>query len=453
MIDAEKNKEQLIEELKALRVELAQYQVHRKEKDFSSPPLGERKIRIEEWLHSLPIIFYVKDINSRFLFCSAACARIMGEENLNQIIGKTDFDFYPRECAELYFADEQEIIRTGVSRIDVHEKVISADGTERWFSSTKIPFYDGDGNIAGIIGTSRDITEYEKTLNALRESQQLLEKAEEVAHLGSWKYNLETEVISWSKGIYKIFGVPQFDGSRKTFMEYIYPDDREKVKEAIARSCEENQEYNIIHRIIRPDQKIKWVHERGEIVRDKKDGVRWLLGTVQDISQYKEVENALHKTEAHYRALIENLPQNIFCKDVNGRFTYANQHFCESLNCSFEEIIGKTDFDFYRPALAQKYQIDDQEVIRSGRIIDVVEEHQLPDDRTIYVQVVKSPIRDSSGQTIGVQGIFWDVTENFKSKETLKKAKEEAEKANQSKSAFLANMSHEIRTPMNGIIG
>src|SRR5438270_577797 len=87
-----------------------------------------------------------------------------------------------------------------------------------------------------------------------------------------------------------------------------------------------------------------------------------------------------------------------------------------------EEIVGKTDFDFFPAELAQKYRADDLGVIETGKPFEVVEKHVTPQGDTLYVQVIKTPVYDSTGKLIGVQGIFWDITEKFRSEEQLKKA-------------------------------
>ncbi len=164
-------------------------------------------------------------------------------------------------------------------------------------------------------------------------------------------------------------------------------------------------------------------------------------------------EEALKDSEALYHSLVESLPLNLLRKDAQGRFTFANQLFCEELGKPLEEIVGKTDFHFFPPELAQKYARDDQQVMATRQVFEDIEEHRKPDGAQSYVEVLKSPVYDSKASVMGIQVMFWDVTERELAKQALQSSKEAAESANRAKSEFLANMSHELRTPLNSVIG
>jgi hypothetical protein len=119
---------------------------------------------------------------------------------------------------------------------------------------------------------------------------------------------------------------------------------------------------------------------------------------------------ALLDAEARYRALVEAAPINVFHKDAGGRFTFGNRRFCESLGKQWDEIVGRTDFDFFPRKLAQKYRRDDVRVMETGQAWHDVEEHLSLEGEKRYVEVSKTPLYDASGRLVGVQGLFRDIT-------------------------------------------
>ncbi|MBI1389786.1 MAG: SpoIIE family protein phosphatase [bacterium] len=133
-------------------------------------------------------------------------------------------------------------------------------------------------------------------------------------------------------------------------------------------------------------------------------------------------EFKLKDSEAFYYSLVENIPQFIFCKDLEGRFTFVNQRFCKLLECSIDDVIGRNDFDFFPREMAEKYRQDDQKVIENNKTFETIEANQISDRETKYVHVIKTPIHDADGHVIGTQGIFWDITKQKKAEEELQNA-------------------------------
>jgi PAS domain S-box-containing protein len=145
------------------------------------------------------------------------------------------------------------------------------------------------------------------------------------------------------------------------------------------------------------------------------------------IDRVADAEHTIDEMAATYRSLVETLPQSFLRKDLQGRFTFANRRFCNELGHARDEIIGKTDFDFFPRDLAEKYRADDRMVLETDRVLDVVEQHVTPRGETLYVQVMKTPLYAADGSTIGTQAIFWDVSARIRAEEQLREKNAELE--------------------------
>jgi len=188
----------------------------------------------------------------------------------------------------------------------------------------------------------------------------------------------------------------------------------------------------------------------------KSDGkVIGTLGISRDVTLQYEMSQALQLERDRLRTLIDHLPDYVFIKDAECRFVTVNRAHVLMYGCQSEaELIGKTDFDFSSPELAERYRHHDLQVIRDGQILSNHEEElQTALGEMHWVLTTKVPLRGPRGDIIGLVGIARDITKRKRAEQELKAAKESAEVANRAKSEFLANMSHEIRTPMNAIIG
>ena len=139
--------------------------------------LAQERHRLHMLLEHSPDCIYFKDLQSRFLVLSPSMARMFGFKKVEDVVGKTDFDIFTKEHAQPAYDDEQTIIRTGIPMINKEEKETWPDGHVTWASSTKVPFHDPSGDIIGIFGISRDITDIMHARGALNTAKETAESA------------------------------------------------------------------------------------------------------------------------------------------------------------------------------------------------------------------------------------------------------------------------------------
>jgi len=169
--------------------------------------------------------------------------------------------------------------------------------------------------------------------------------------------------------------------------------------------------------------------------------------------ELERLATALRTSEVFLQSLVENLPVAIYRKDTEGRFIFANQHFCDYKRRPNTEILGKTSFDIDSPESAQKFTAIDKMLTETRQPYEMEDSWIDAQNATRWYRITRLAVLDHTGKVVATQGMSWDVTLAKEAEQILKLAKEAAETAALAKSEFLAKMSHEIRTPMNGVIG
>jgi PAS domain S-box-containing protein len=251
---------------------------------------------------------------------------------------------------------------------------------------------------------------------ALQRSQQSLAEAQRIASLGSWELDIPGNILTWSEEVYRIFGIdPQgFGNTLEAFFEAVHPEDRNRVEQAYQASLHEIRSYEIEHRILCPDGRVKHVHERCETFFDSDGRPLRSIGTVQDITERKLMEEALAARERNFRSLTENLPDNIARWDTEARYLYINPTHARTLGIAASDIVGKAlpeTHDRVRAAIAQ--------VVATGQAIALVRQPVLVDGETQIHEVSLAPEYDAAGRIVSVVGLGRNMTKIHRMQEAI----------------------------------
>ena len=157
-----------------------------------------------------------------------------------------------------------------------------------------------EGRIVGRVVSYRDVGDSVRAAEAIEQHRAFLERAQEVAHVGSWVAELDgSDHLGWSNETHRIFGLTpgQFAGTSSAFYEFVHPDERDIVRAASSAARETGQRYDIEHRIVRADGTVRWVHELADVVHDADGRAIRMIGTVQDITDRRHLEDQLRQSQ------------------------------------------------------------------------------------------------------------------------------------------------------------
>ena len=303
----------------------------------------------------------------------------------------------------------------------------------------------------------RDITVRKAMEDTIRASHAQLEErvrertadlltAQAIAHLGSWKWDIRTGVLQWSGEQFHIFGyephaiTPTYD----TFVNALYPEDQERVLAAINATLNLNRPYDVECRIRRPTGEFRELHCRGEVTRDETGRPSYMVGTVLDITERKRFE----QTRAYLAAIVASSDDAIVGESLDGTIVSWNPVAERISGYSAHEVVGRPLIDLLPP---ESYELERTILVRVGRGESVAPHEDVrirKDGTSIHASVTVFPIKDSTGQVIGVSRFVRDITARKRAEEQLRETERLAELG-----TLASGLAHEIGTPMNVIQG
>ncbi|MEI6510141.1 MAG: PAS domain S-box protein [bacterium] len=410
------------------------------ERKRAEQALQNERSLLRTLIDNIPDSIYSKDLACRKTLANLTELHYLGAKSESEVLGKDDFEFYPKEIAEGFFTDDQSVMLSGQPVLNKEELAIYEDGQKRWLLTSKLPLKDESGNITGIVGIGRDITERKRADEALHESEEKFRVLADSTPTAIMLYQHNKWVYA-NPAAAQISGYSTQELLAMNFWDTVHPDHRQMIRErGLERQQGDDRAMRYEIKIIAKDGRVKWVDLAGASVmlRGNPAGIV----SVTDITERKQAEEALQESEERYRSLFENMLDGYaYCKMLYDDQGNPADFLYLDVNSAFErltglcDVVGKTVSETIpgtreaTPELFQSYS----RVALTGQ----PEEFEI-DFKPLEKWLSISVYSPAKGYFVAV---FNDITER----------KELEERIRQVRSDLLFAVSHDLKSPLQAL--
>jgi PAS domain S-box-containing protein len=373
--------------------------------DVSAVARVERRLREEQEFTAAVIdhagvLVVVLDREGRIRRFNRACeelsgfrfAEVEGRFPWETVLPPEDAATIRAEAFEAHMRDPGKALRKYANHW------VAKSGERCLIEWTNTLLLDENGRPAHMVSIGIDVTEHQRTASALRKSEFRLREAQRIARIGSWELDLVSGRLHWSDEIFRIFEIDpeRFGASYETFLEAVHPDDRAAVDGAYTNSLENRTPYEVDHRLLMFDGRIKWVHERCESSWDDAGRPLRSVGTVQDVTERRRMEAAVEREARRNELILQTALDGLVVLDLKGRIREANPAYCSQVGYSRAELLGMRVQDLEVVESAEEVAAHMEKLARDGHD-RFATRHRRKDGEVIDVEVSANLVDTGEG--------------------------------------------------------
>ncbi len=379
----------------------------------------ERKL-LRTLIDNVPDYMYVKDTESRFILANQATAAVMGA-TAEELAGKTDADFFPSTLAEQYRADEARVVQSGEAMLNHEEVVLDPQGNHRWLLTTKAPVYNGEGQVVGLVGIGRDVSERKKTNEERARLASIVESSDDAI----LSKTLDGIITSWNKGAERLFGYSAGEIVGRPATLLTSPDRPNEEPEILAKIArgEHIHHYETVR--VTKDGRAVNVSLTISPLRDALGQITGASSIARDITRRKAAEAKLREREAHYRSLIETSPDAITLLDLEANIILCNEQ--AALMNGYEGIeamIGQNGFECVALEDRERALGTLSRIFTEGVVRDVQYNVLRQDGSRLPIEANASLVVGPDGKPTAILTIARDISERRRAEEALRQQNE-----------------------------
>ncbi|MDB6015740.1 MAG: nodV1 [Pedosphaera sp.] len=289
----------------------------------------------------------------------------------------------------------------------------------------------------------------------LQESRRKLEEAQRIAHVGHWERDLETDLITCSDEIYRIFGLSPQERQLhfSEFLELIDAGDRARVAQSVAEALVNQRHYAVDCKIVRADGEIRFLHSQGEVIRDNLGRPLWALGTVQDITERQKFENTLRQSESQLRLVIDTIPTMAWIVLPDGALDFINRRWLEYAGLSLAEAIAKPTSTMHPEDLPSSMEKWGRSMA-AGELFENEMRLRRADGEYRWFLVRTVPLFDEQGKILKWYGTSADIDDLKRAEAALRRAQGELARVSvlTMMGELAASIAHEVNQPLAAVV-